>query len=72
MKNVVGTAVAGGLMTVVLALGATAQVGNHDQNSGFGQADAATMGVESVNATNGWCAADAGSLGHPDPVAACK
>ena len=71
MKNVVGAAVVAA-MTVVLALGATAQVGNQNEDSGFAEADAATFGVEAAPADDGWCAADAGSLGHPDPVGACN
>lgn len=75
MKNVVGAALVG-VITVVLSLGATAQVDDQDEDSSFTEADAGSFGVEIVdatdNASNGWCAADAGSLGHPNPVGACR
>ncbi len=71
MKNLVGTAVAVA-MTVVLATGANAQVGNQDEDGGFAEADAASLSVELAPENDGWCAADAGSLGHADPVGACN
>ncbi len=70
MKNVVGAALAA-VLTAVLALGAAAQVEDGNEDGGFGEADAATLGVETTD-LDVYCAADAGTLGHPNPLAACE
>ena len=70
MKSVFGAAVFG-LASVLLSLGAAAQVGAGDGDGGYGAADAGSLGVELVDLADVYCAADAGSLGLSDPLAAC-
>ncbi len=41
------------------------------EDHGFVEADAAALGITTGHAA-GWCEADAGTLGHPDPIGACK
>lgn len=70
MRNVVCAAVVC-VMTVAMTVGATAQVETGKPGNDYAEADAGALGVEAVGAA-AYCAADAGTLGHPDPVAACK
>lgn len=54
------------------AIGMTGVAAADTDDSGFGAADAGSLGIVEDTAYDTYCAADAGSFGLPNPAALCS